>query len=41
LHFLITVSMWSLHDILSLTVTTSNFQDKQDLITESWYWNSG
>jgi len=35
LHFLITVSMWSLHDILLLTAPSSHFPDKQELITES------
>ena len=33
--------MWSLHDRLLLTVTPSNFPDKQELVTESWYGISG
>ena len=33
----ITVSMWSFHDRLLLTVTPSSLAVEQDLITESWY----
>ena len=37
----ITVSMWSFHDRLLLTVTPSSLAVEQDLITESWYRISG
>ena len=33
----VTVSMWSFHDRLLLTVTPSSLAVEQDLITESWY----
>ena len=33
----VTVSMWSFHDRLLLTVTHNSLTVEQDLITESWY----
>jgi len=33
----ITISMWSFHDRLLLTVAPSSLALEQDLITESWY----
>ena len=41
MYLFITVSMWSFHDRLLLTVTPSSLAVDQDLITESWYRISG